>query len=113
MIYKIEYSIPSREDLKESVFYISHKLQNNIAAHKLTDEIDKILHILSETPKRSPIIRDSFLAMYGIRLVRIKNYLLFYIVDEETKSVYILRFLYSHRDWINILKSDMKEGNFS
>lgn len=113
MTYKIEYSIPSKEDIKQSVAYISYQLKNKIAARSLANEVNKLLDILSETPRRSPIVRDSFLAMYGIRLARVKNYFLFYIVDEDTKTIYILRFLYSRRDWIKILKTDIKEGNFS
>jgi plasmid stabilization system protein ParE len=31
-----------------------------------------------------------------------KNYRLFYIIEE--KEINIVRFLYGHRDWINILK---------
>jgi plasmid stabilization system protein ParE len=32
----------------------------------------------------------------------VKNYMMFYIVEE--KQINIVRFLYGHRDWINILK---------
>ena len=41
--------------------------------------------------------------MWGIRFVPVKNYLLFYIVREDEQKVYVLRFLYSKRNWQKIL----------
>jgi plasmid stabilization system protein ParE len=33
----------------------------------------------------------------------VKNYMLFFIVSEDEKTVYVIRFLYGRRDWKNIL----------
>ena len=41
---------------------------------------------------------------WGIRFTLVKNYIAFYVVSEENHTIYIVRFLYGKRDWINILK---------
>lgn len=33
----------------------------------------------------------------------IKNYIMFYRVDEEKQTIYIMRFIYGRRDYINLL----------
>lgn len=54
-------------------------------------------------PTRYPLCHDEVLHMWGIRFVPVKNYLLFYIVREDEQKVYVLRFLYSKRNWQKIL----------
>jgi len=34
----------------------------------------------------------------------IKNYVIFYIIDNDNKHIKIIRFLYNKRNWINILR---------
>ncbi len=51
-------------------------------------------------------MRDSFLSSKGLRMHIIKNYLAFYIIYENTNTVYILRILNSRQDWLSILKND-------
>ncbi|MDR3338399.1 MAG: type II toxin-antitoxin system RelE/ParE family toxin [Treponema sp.] len=41
----------------------------------------------------------------------VKNYMLFYTINEEEKIVTVIRFLYGHRDWKNILKINNAEEN--
>ena len=58
-------------------------------------------------PERYAVVDDEILSREGFRFIQIKNYLLFYVVRKETKTVVIQRFLYSRRDWMNILKLDI------
>ncbi len=104
-MYKVVITKPAEEDLRKAVSYIANDLKNVIAAKNLLDEVEKTINSLSEMPKRYHIVDDELLAIHGIRMVQIKNYLAFYIVREETKSVTVLRFLYARRDWLNILKN--------
>ena len=53
---------------------------------------------------------DEYLTEKGLRFAIIKNYLMFFIVDEENKIVTVIRFLYRRRDWKNILKQKMEEN---
>lgn len=113
MKYTIIITKSATADMDKTFQYISEKLKNSIAAARLITESKKAINSLSDMPYRIPLVRDDYLAEYGIRMIQIKKHLAFFVIAEDTKTIYILRFLYSRRDWHNILKTDIKEGNFS
>jgi plasmid stabilization system protein ParE len=81
-------------------------LKNSIAANNLLDEIERYEKILEDTPGIYPFVHDEYLAGKGLKYIIIKNFLLFYTIDEKDKIVNIIRFLYRRRDWKNILKNN-------
>jgi len=91
-------------DVDSCYDYINDTLKNPKAAYNLITEIMNKLNIISENPKIRPLVRDEYLANLGYRLITVKNYLIFYIIDEDNKYLKIVRFLYCKRDWMNILK---------
>jgi plasmid stabilization system protein ParE len=93
-----------RADLRSSHQYISERLEAPKAADNLIDEAMKIMDYISETPFTRPLVNDAYLASLGIRSIKIKNYVLFYNVEEDKNRVNAIRFLYNKRDWISILK---------
>jgi plasmid stabilization system protein ParE len=101
-MYTLNFSELFRNDVKSSVGYIKHTLQAPVAAQRLKDEVKKTYKKIKETPFIYPAVPDEYLASMGFRFVMVKNYMIFYIVEE--KQINIIRFLYGHRDWINILK---------
>ena len=103
MKYSIIVTEPAIEDLQNAVSYIANDLKNQVAAKKFIDESDRIIRSLSEMPERYPVVNDTMLAAQGIRIAQINNYLAFYVIRENTKSVSVLRILHSRRDWMNIL----------
>lgn len=105
-MYKVVITNPAEEDLRKAISYIANDLKNIVAAKNLLDEVERTINSLSEMPNRFHIVDDELLASQGIRMVQIKNYLAFYVVREEAKSVTVLRFLYARRDWMNILKKN-------
>jgi toxin ParE1/3/4 len=105
-MYKVVVTEPAQQDLKEAVSYISNELKNKQAAYKLVDMVEEAVVSLQSMPERYAIVDDEILAMEGFRFITIKNYLLFYVVRNETKTVVIQRFLYARRDWLNLLKLD-------
>ena len=58
-------------------------------------------------PERHALVDDPILRVFGIRQLLIDNYLGLYTISIETKTVEILRFLYSGQNWIEILKKDL------
>ena len=107
MIYKVDYSESAEKDLQSAAAYITDNLGNKIAAANLLDAADKVVLSLSDFPERNPLVRDELLAANGFRMQRINNYLAFYVIDSETKTVSILRIIHSRRDWASIMKNDI------
>lgn len=106
-MYSINITKTAESDLNNAALYIAESLGNKAAANKLLDTAEKEIASLSDFPERNPLVRDLFLASNGFRMQRINNYLAFYVIRSETRSVSILRIIHSKRDWISILKNDM------
>ena len=102
-MYHLNITNLAEEDILRTSKYISEALKAPIAANKLLDEIEKYANIIEETPNIFPIVSDVYLAEKRIRFAIVKNYMMFYIVNENEKLVDVLRFLYGRRDWKNIL----------
>lgn len=104
-MYKIVVTEPAERDLTEAVSYIANTLKNPNAAKALANEFEKKASALSEMPKMYQISEDKYLASKSIRAFTVKNYIVFYIVRDNEKTVSIIRFLYGKRDWETILGS--------
>jgi len=105
-MYKVDYTTPAQEDLVSIMEYISSILKAPSAAESLLDEIEKETGILAENPLIFPISQDEYIAKRGIRHMLIKNYFIFYTIDENLKTVSIIRILYARRDWINLFRRE-------
>ena len=57
-------------------------------------------------PLRYPLVADKVLAGQGIRFFPVNNYLVFYAVRKNKKTVVIERVIYKRRDWLAILKEE-------
>ena len=104
MSYLIRYTETAAHDLYETIGYIDHTLLDPGAADSLLDRLDEELRHLKDFPQAHALVDDPFLKAQGIRFVVVKNYLAFYIIDENSHTVRIIRFLYGKRDWITLLK---------
>ncbi len=105
MSYKVHITRKAESDIESALDYIEYALLNQKAADSLLDYIEREINSLSEMPQAHQLANDSFLNSLGIRYLLIKNYIAFYLVDDETETVHVLRFLYNKRNWIHILKA--------
>ncbi len=110
-MYKLIITKAAENDLRNAVFYIAYDLKNEAAANRLLDETDKQLSALCDMPECNQLVRDSFLASKGIRIKIIGKYLAFYVIREESKSITVLQFLHSRRDWTSILTDEIIDNS--
>ena len=103
-MYFLNITKVAEDDIISAVNYISDVLKAPMAANNLLDEIEKKEKILENMPNIYPFVSDDYLARNGIKFVMVKNYSLFYTINEDKKVVNVIRFLYGRRDWKNILK---------
>ena len=103
-MFNLTFSKILDDDIDSCYFYIKDNLQAPMAAENLMKElyvkIDKVL----ENPFFRPLVQDKLLASLGIRSIGIKNYLLFYNVEEDINNINFITFMYGKRDWANIIK---------
>ena len=109
MTYKIEYLPSALRDLTEIADYIGVKLNNPDAAERLSDNIVSTIDKLAEMPYRYPVYYP--LAAFSVKPLKmeyrkmvVKNYLVFYWVNEEKNLVTIARVIYGGRNIDNILE---------
>lgn len=101
--YKIIVSETFHKELRNIIYYISHKLDSKFTASELLSEIEKTISDLSFFPYRHELVQDSYLHKKGFRKTIIKNYIVFYKIEEPDKTVNIHRILHAKQNWIKFL----------
>lgn len=87
--YRIFLSPIANRDIESIYDYIANKLQAPDTAINLVDSIQDAIFSLENNPMRDALRKVGVYADKGYRQRFIKNYIIVYIVDEETKSVVI------------------------
>ena len=103
MNYHLHITSVAQRDISQAADYIEFVLKNPKAADDLLEETDQKINALLPFPQEHPIVEDKLLAAWGIRFTQIKNYLAFYVIEEN--QVTVIRFLYAKSNWISILKA--------
>lgn len=70
----------------------SNRLQNQIS------ELDTF-------PLRYPLVEDEPWKSYGIRKMSAENFIVYYLLEEETETVWVTAVVYGSRDQLNALKN--------
>ena len=101
--YRVDISEPAERDLRDIVKYISSQLSAPETALSMLERIESAMLRLSDMPQRHPFASDERLAQMGYRLLRVKNYIVFFSIDQQRQIVDIERILYARRDWMRML----------
>ena len=103
MEYKIKLSPKAIEDLQEIKSYIENDLQNPLAAKNTLNKIISTYEDLSLFPESGIPVRKYVSFATDYRFVLANNYSIFYRIENNT--VFVIRILYSKRDFLSILFS--------
>lgn len=108
-MYKLEYLPAARKDMLEIVRYISRKLHNpaaaeRLAAERLAAELVHTAESLLPFPYAAPAYRPIRPLEHEYRKIPVRNFLIFYWIDEEKKLVTVARVVYAKRDYGQLLK---------
>ena len=97
--FTIRFLNAAEEDLTEIVTYIA--AENPTAAVQMAAKIEKNISLLADNPYLGRIPEDEELVRLGYRFLVVKNYLIFYTVEERT--IFIYRIIHGARDYLHIL----------
>ena len=103
-MYELEYLPIARQDMVEIVRYISRELQNPSAAERLAPELIEAGEGLSRFPYANPVYLPVRPLKHEYRKLPVRNYLMFYRVDEEKKLVTVMRVIYAKRNYGGMLE---------
>lgn len=104
--YAVQYAPLAIEDLRNIYAYIAHMLMEPTTALKQTDRIREGIRALSVMPSRHALVDWEPWRSLQIRKLPIDNYLAFYSVNSEERSVTVYRIFYGGRNIQEIITND-------
>ena len=106
MYYSIHITSKVEADIQAAADYIGFVLLNPDASDLLLDTLNEEISNLSSMPAKHQFVEDPVLASWDIRMISVKNYLAFYVINETESTVHIVRFPSEKRSWAAILRRD-------
>lgn len=103
MHYEVKLTPQAVEQMQETVSYISHILLEPEIARRWADLLQQEISSLNSMPARFPLTEEEPWHTYGIRKMTVKNFLVYYLIDEGKKAVIITAVIYGRRDQLEAL----------
>ena len=98
MIYEVEVSEQADSDLRGIFEYIAFELQSPENASGQLDRLEEQILSLDTMPERYRKYEKEPWKSRGLHVVPIDNYCVLYIVDNDDRTVSIMRVMYAGRD---------------
>ena len=90
-------------DMKNIRDYIAQKLLAPEAAKNTVQRLGTVMASLSQMPKRVPLIEEEPWRSEGVRVRAVRNFLIYFWVNEAEKTVQIIAVIYARRDQTSVL----------
>ena len=103
MSYTVNITDAAEADLRSIFEYIAFELRSIENAVVQLNRLEREINSLSEMPERYRKYDVEPWLSRGMRIVPVDNYCVFYITNEETHFVDIIRVLYGGRDFAKAL----------
>lgn len=97
-MYRIVYTHEAEQDIVNIYRYVAFSLQVSEVARKQTDRIMESIAKLDCMPFRHEIYQEEPWYSRGLRFFYVDNYLVFYVAEEQEKTVAIIRIIYGKRN---------------
>ena len=104
-MYTLEFLPIAKKDMDDIIYYISNNLNNQTAAKKLINSFIEGANSILTFPFGLPAYKTTKKLQQEYRSIKIKNFLMFYTVNEKEKIITIVRIIYQKMDIDNILKN--------
>jgi addiction module RelE/StbE family toxin len=108
MIFKIEYLPRAKNEIDDIAEYIAIELHSPNAADNLLAAMEKSISRLERHPFSCPVYYSDAPLEHEYRKLVVKNYIIYYYVDEAKKLVTIARVIHANINHGEILKN---QGN--
>lgn len=103
-MYKLEYLPAARQDMVDIVRYVSRELSNPTAAERLAVELIEAGDNIPVFPYANPAYAPIRPLKYEYRKRLVRNYIMFYWVDEGKKLVTVARVIYAKQEFERMLE---------
>lgn len=96
--YKTILLPEAQVDIRNIILYIAKELMAPQAALNLQTEFEEEILSLSVKPKRFKTVDEEPWKSVGIRKIRVKNYYIYFLVDDDEMTVKVTAVIYIGRD---------------
>ena len=98
MKYEVVTTAQAAADLRAIFEYIAYELLAGENAIKQLDRLEEAILSLDEMPERYHLYDKEPWRERNLRIMPVDNYLVFYIPQDDDKTVTIIRVMYGRRD---------------
>ena len=96
--YNVKVTVQAQNQIQEIAQYIATELQAPDAALHLLDTLEFEISSLSAFPQRIALTEEEPWHSYGIHKMPVKNFLVYFWIDENACKVQITAVVYGRRD---------------
>ena len=104
--YVVEVSKTAEQDLENIISYLRYDLAGDIIADKYKMLFKQKLSDLENLAGSMPVLNENLTGHKNIRKLNVRNYILFYVIDEEKSKAIVVRIGHAFMDWEKYLKDE-------
>ena len=104
--YIVEISETAEQDLENIISYLRYNLSGDIIADKYKILFKQELRNVENVAGSMSILDEKLTGHKNIRKINVRNYIVFYIVDEENSKALVVRIGHAFMDWEKYLKDE-------
>lgn len=101
--YTVKITSQAEEQIQETIYYIAHELKAPDAALHLLDTLEDSIASLSHYPQRVALMSEEPWHTKGIRRLPVKNFLIYFWIDDANMKVQVTALIYGKRDQLHQL----------
>ena len=107
--YKVRITRQAKNHLQNIRDYIATNFCEPGTAKKMVQLLRKEIMSLSNMPQRIKVIDEEPWHSYGFRKIKVKNYYVYFWINEEKQQVQIIAVIYVKRDQVKQLEKMILE----
>lgn len=104
--YIVEISETAEQDLENIISYLRYDLAEDIIADKYKILFKQKIKKLEDIAGSMPILDEELTGHKNIRKINVRNYVVFYIIEEKTNKAIVVRIGHTFMDWEKYLKDE-------
>lgn len=101
--YIVKITSQAEEQMQDIVYYITHELKAPDAALHLLDAMEEVFRSLAHFPQRIALINEEPWHTKGIHRLPVKNFYVYFWIDEDNLKVQVIAVIYQKRDQLKQL----------
>lgn len=108
-LYTVKTTSQAEEQIQEIIHYIAHELKAPDAALHLLDTLEASFVSLTQFPQRVALVEEEPWRNNGIHRLPVKNFLVYFWIDEDNMNVQVTAVIYDKRDQLyHLSKMDIE-----